>query len=369
MTATKTPGTVPTRPGIENISPYVGGESKIKGVDRIIKLASNEGPFGPSLKAVKAMEIAAATMHRYPDGSAIALREAIAKRFGLDVSRIVCGAGSDELLSLLCYSYAGPGDEVLYSEHGFLMYPIAAHAAGATPVKAPETDLKTDVDALLDAVTDKTRIVFVANPNNPTGTYLTRAEMHRLRTGLPEDVLLVIDAAYAEFVNRNDYSAGVELVDAGQNTVMTRTFSKMFALGGLRVGWGYFPTEIADVLNRVRGPFNVSSAGQAAGIASLEDLSFQEKAFVHNLEWVAKTESALQDMGLFTTQSVGNFILTRFADVPTAEACDTFLRTQGIIVRRMGGYGLADCLRVSIGAADEMQAFLAAMQKFMGGQA
>lgn len=357
--------TVQPRPGVMNISPYVGGESKLAGVERIIKLASNEGPFGPSPKAVEALAEAAKTMHRYPDGGATELRQAIAQRFGLDAARIVCGAGSDEIISLLCFAYAGQDDEVLYSEHGFLMYPISAHAAGATPVKAPETDLRTDVDALLDAVTDKTRIVFVANPNNPTGTYLTRAELERLRTGLPEDVLLVIDAAYAEFVNRNDYSAGLELVDAGQNTVMTRTFSKMFALGGLRVGWGYCPAEIADVLNRVRGPFNVSSAAQAAAVASLSDMEFQDASRAHNLEWVAKTQDGLRALGIDTTDSVANFVLARFDAPETAEACDGFLRERGIIVRRMGGYGLAQCLRVSIGAADEMGAFLSAMKAFV----
>lgn len=361
--------TVPARSGIMNISPYVGGESKLQGQDRITKLASNEGPFGPSPKAIQAMVDAAQTMHRYPDGGASQLREAIAKRFGLDASRIVCGAGSDEIISLLCYAYAGPGDEVLYSEHGFLMYPISAHAAGATPLKAPETDLTTDVDALLDAVTDKTRMVFIANPNNPTGTYLARAELERLRAGLPEDVLLVIDAAYAEFVNRNDYSAGVEFVDAGQNTVMTRTFSKMFALGGLRVGWGYFPSEIADVLNRVRGPFNVSSVAQAAAIASINDLDFQEKSRAHNLHWVDKTEAGLHALGIATTASTANFVLARFDDAQTADACDAYLRSQGIIVRQMRGYGLPDCLRITIGTADEMEAFLSAMKAFLGDRA
>lgn len=357
--------TVRPRPGVMNISPYVGGESKLAGVERIIKLASNEGPFGPSPKAIEALAEAARTMHRYPDGGATELRQAIAQRFGLDAARIVCGAGSDEIISLLCFAYAGQGDEVLYSEHGFLMYPISAHAAGATPVKAPETDLRTDVDALLDAVTDRTRIVFVANPNNPTGTYLTHAELARLRAGLPETVLLVIDAAYAEFVNRNDYSAGLDLVDAGQNTVMTRTFSKMFALGGLRVGWGYCPAEIADVLNRVRGPFNVSSAAQAAAVASLSDMDFQDASRAHNLEWIAKTQDGLRALGIDTTDSVANFVLARFDAPETALACDEFLRARGIIVRRMGGYGLAQCLRVSIGAADEMEAFLSAMRAFV----
>jgi len=358
---------IPPRPGILDISPYVGGDSKVAGVERIIKLASNEGAFGPSPKAITAMQSASETVHRYPDGGALKLRQAIAKRYGLDADRIVCGAGSDQLLSLLTYSYAGPGDEVLYTEHGFLIYPIAAKAAGATPIKAPETNLKTDVEALLNAVTDKTRIVFIANPNNPTGTYLSHAELTMLRAGLPEDVLLVIDAAYAEFVGRNDYTAGTELVDAGQNTVMTRTFSKIFALGGLRVGWGYFPSEIADVLNRVREPFNVSSIGQAAAIASLEDLAFQEKCFEHNLTWIAKTQEALHELGIDTTASVGNFVLARFGEVSTAEKADNFLRKRGIIVRRVASYGLPDCLRISIGTADEMKAFISAMRDFTGG--
>lgn len=362
---------IPPRPGIMDISAYVPGDSKVSGAQNIIKLSSNEGAFGPSPKAMAAMQDAAKTMHRYPDGSAFELRQAIAKRFGLDADRIVCGAGSDELLSLLTYSYAGPGDEVLYTEHGFLIYPIAAKAAGATPVKAPEKNLRTDIEALLDAVTDNTRIVFIANPNNPTGTYLSHAELNMLRAGLPNDVLLVIDAAYAEFVGRNDYTPGIELVDAaeasGQNTVMTRTFSKMFGLGGMRVGWGYFPSEIADVLNRVRGPFNVSAAAQAAAIASLEDLAFQEKCFEHNLTWIAKTEEALHALGIDTTASVGNFVLARFGETSTAEKADGFLRERGIIVRRVASYDLPDCLRITIGTADEMQAFLQAMRDFVGG--
>ncbi|MEG3617279.1 histidinol-phosphate transaminase [Magnetovibrio sp. PR-2] len=361
--------TIPPRPGVLDIAAYVGGESKIKGVDRILKLSSNEGAFGPSPKAVEAIQAAAKDTHRYPDGGATALRQAIAERFDLDADRIVCGAGSDELISLLTYSYAGPGDEVLYSEHGFLMYPIAAKAAGATPVKAPETDLRTDVENLLDAVTDKTRIVFVANPNNPTGTYLSLSELEALRAGLPEDVLLVIDAAYAEFVNRNDYAAGVELVNAGQNTVMTRTFSKLFALGGLRVGWGYFPSEIADVMNRVRGPFNVGAVGQAAGVASLKDTAFQDKSVCHTLDWVDKTQAALNDLGIETTQSVANFILARFGTPERAEAVDAYLRERGIIVRRMTSYGLPDSLRVSIGAADEMELFIASIKAFVEGEA
>lgn len=349
-----------------NISPYVGGESKLNGTARVMKLSSNEGPFGPSPKALAAMTQAAKTAHRYPDTTASALREAIGRRFALDAQRIVCGAGSDELLSLLCSAYAGPGDEVVYSQHGFLMYPIAAHAAGATPVKALETNLRTDVEAIVNAVTDKTRVVFIANPNNPTGTYLTRAELERLRAGLPENVLLVIDAAYAEFVQRNDYSPGQELVDAGQNTVMTRTFSKIFALGGLRVGWGYFPSEIADVINRVRGPFNVSAMAQAAAVASLADLEFETHSREHTQRWVTRIEAALKAHGLSTTRSVGNFVLARFATTEAAQRCDAFLRENGIIVRYMSSYGLPEALRISIGTDDEMKAFLNTMDAFKG---
>lgn len=355
------------RPGVMDINPYVGGDAKIEGIDRIIKLASNEGAFGPPPGAVKAVANAASQLHRYPDGAAVELREAIGKRFGLDPARIVCGAGSDEILSLLAYSYAGVGDEVVHSEHGFLMYPIAAKAAGATPVAAGETDLCCDVDKLLAKVTDKTRIVFVANPNNPTGTYLNQAELQRLRASLPESVLLVIDAAYAEFVTKNDYSPGFELVDQGHNTVMTRTFSKIFAMGGMRLGWAYLPDEVADVLNRVRGPFNVSSVAQAAGIAALQDIAFFDKARDHNLEWVEKTQSALREMGIQTTESLGNFVLATFPgeNGKTAEAADAHLRSRGIIVRRMGGYGLVDSLRISIGLEDEMQTCINALKDFM----
>ena len=357
--------TIPTRPGISNITPYVAGESKLGGKTQVIKLSSNEGAFGPSPKALEALAEAAKDVNLYPDAGSNALRAAIGEHFALDPERIVCGAGSDEIISLLCFAYAGPGDEVLYSEHGFLMYPISAHAAGATPVKAPEKNLTTDVDAVLSCVTDKTRIVFIANPNNPTGTYLSAKEMKRLRDGLPQNVLLVIDAAYAEFVDEDDYNAGMDLVDRGQNTVMTRTFSKLFALGGLRVGWGYCPTEIADTLNRVRGPFNVSSAGQTAAIASLADHDFQDMSRQHTQDWRVKTETALQALGLKTTKSVANFVLVEFKDAATAEGCDKYLRDNGILVRRMNGYGLPSCLRISIGTGEQMETCLATIRLFL----
>lgn len=353
------------RPGIMQISPYVGGESGVEGKQRIIKLSSNEGALGPSPKAMEAYAAEASGIHRYPDGGSTRLRDAIGATFDLDPARIVCGNGSDELISFLCRAYAGPDDEVLYSEHGFLMYPISAHTVGATPVKAPETNLTADVDALLAAVTDRTRIVFLANPNNPTGTYLPKSEVERLRDGLPDRTLLVIDAAYAEFVNRNDYDAGSELVDRCDNVVMTRTFSKIFGLGALRLGWAYCPPSIADVLNRLRGPFNVTAAAQAAGVAALEDTAFLEKSRAHNettKNWFTGQVDSMP--GLSVTPSLGNFVLVHFKDADAAGNADAALKAEGVIVRRMGGYGLPDCLRISIGMTDEMEICANTLRRF-----
>jgi len=354
------------QPGVMQISPYVGGESAIPGVDRIIKLASNEGALGPSPHAVAALQETAGDVFRYPDGGCQALRDAIGARFGLDPARMVCGAGSDELIGLLCRAYAGAGDEVLYTEHGFLMYPIAAKTAGATPVTAPETNLTADVDKLLAAVTARTRIVFIANPNNPTGTYLSENELTRLRAGLPDHVLLVIDAAYAEYLDHPDYSAGERVVDAGDNVVMTRTFSKIFGLGGARLGWAYCPPVIADVLNRVRNPFNVPAPAQAAGVAAIGDREFMERVRAHTGQWRAWFTAEARALGLEVPESVCNFVLVRFPLEAgrDAEAADTFLRSRGIIVRRMGAYGLPDSLRVTIGREDEMRAVVAALAEF-----
>ncbi|MBF0335172.1 MAG: histidinol-phosphate transaminase [Alphaproteobacteria bacterium] len=360
---------VPTpRPGIMEITPYVGGESALAGLERVMKLSSNEGALGPSPRAVEAYRAVGAEIHRYPDGGAHRLRRALAARYGLDADRIVCGAGSDELIGLLCRAYAGAGDEVLYSRHGFLMYPIAARTADATPVAADETDLTANVDALLAKVTPRTRICFVANPNNPTGTYLTAEEMRRLRDGLPAHVLLVIDAAYAEYVTRNDYEPGVELVEAGSNTVMTRTFSKIHALGGLRLGWAYCPANVADVLNRVRNPFNVSSAALAAGLAAIEDTAFTELSRAHNEYWLPWLSERVAALGLTVVPSVGNFILVRFPATAgrDAKAADAFLRARGIIVRGMGGYGLPDSLRITVGREDENLAVVQALAEFLG---
>ncbi len=355
------------RPGILDIAPYVPGESDVPGLDRVMKLSSNEGALGPSPRAIAAAADVLNDMHRYPDGDSTALREAISTRYGLPVERILCGAGSDEILTLLARAFAGPGDEILFGEHAFVMYPIIAMSVGATPVKAPETDYTLNVDALLGRVTPKTRMVYVANPNNPTGTFVTDPEMKRLRDGLPENVLLVIDAAYAEYVTRNDYSPGVELVDAGENTVMTRTFSKIYALGGMRLGWAYCPECIMDVLNRIRSPFNVTCAAHAAGVAAVNDIEFETRSRDHNMAWLPWLTSRLTEAGLSVVPSVGNFVLVRFSREPgrTASEAMAFLTARGIIARSAAGAGIPEGLRITIGLEEEMRATADGLAEFM----
>ncbi|MEE8623617.1 MAG: histidinol-phosphate transaminase [Alphaproteobacteria bacterium] len=355
------------RPGVLDIEPYVGGRSRLDDRKRVIKLSANEGALGPSPRAVEAYKKAAAEMQRYPDGACAELRAAIGRRFGLEPERIVCGAGSDELLTLLARAYAGPGHEVLHTEHGFLMYPIIARSVGATPVAVPETGLKADLDQLCAKVTEKTRIVYLANPNNPTGSYLSADELERLRARLPDRVLLAIDAAYAEFVTRDDYAPGIDLVDGGDNVVMTRTFSKIFALAGLRLGWAYCPPGIAGVLNRLRMPFNVTAPAQAAGVAALEDVAFTDAARAHNEKWRDWLGDKLVEIGLRVYPSAVNFVLVRFPDEPArnARAAEQFLNAKGIIPRRLGRYGLNQCLRITVGLEHEMEAVADALAEFM----
>jgi histidinol-phosphate aminotransferase len=366
------------RPGILDVSPYVGGESKAAGVERVIRLASNESALGPSPRAIAAYQARAEEIHRYPDGGSTELRDALARHHGLDAARIVCGSGSDELIALLVRAYVGPGDEVVYSRHGFLMYPIATIAAGATPIAAPEKNLTTDVDALLAAVTDKTRIVFLANPNNPTGTYISAEDVTRLHAGLPPSVLLIIDAAYAEFVSRNDYDPGVALVDSAvvsgaENVVMLRTFSKIYALGGMRLGWAYCSPLVADVLNRVRSPFNVNAAAQAAGIAALADVAAVDRAREHNDIWLPWFTRELTGLGLTVNPSVGNFVLVRFPEAASrtdafthgADAAFAHLQSRGILTRKMGAYHLPEWLRITIGTEEEMRQVVAVLREFL----
>lgn len=359
------------RPGILDIEAYVPGESSVPGGLKPIKLSSNETPLGASPAAIAAYAAASAELERYPDGQATALRNAIAARYGLDASRIVCGAGSDEVLVMLAHAYLGPGDEGIFTEHGFLVYRIAILACGATPVVAPETNFTADVDAILAKVTDRTKVVFLANPNNPTGTYLPIGEVRRLRTALPEHVLLVLDAAYAEYVRRNDYEAGIELVATTNNTVMTRTFSKIYGLAALRIGWAYCPAEVADVLNRIRGPFNMSVPSIAAGAAAMADERHIAQAVQHNETWLSYLTGEIEKLGFTVTPSVGNFILVHFPQDGTrgAAACDAFLKSKGIIVRRVSGYGLPHCLRITVGSEKDNRAVVAAIAEFVGGRA
>ncbi len=356
------------RPGILDIDMYVPGLSAVPSGMKPIKLSSNETPLGASPKAIAAFQAEAHHLERYPDGSATALRKAIARRYGLDPDRIVCGAGSDELLSLVAHAYIGPGDEGLFTEHGFLVYRIAILANGGTPVVAKETGLRTDVDAILAKVSPRTKVVFLANPNNPTGTYIPVSEVRRLRAGLPADVILVLDAAYCEYVSRNDYEAGIELVATTNNTVMTRTFSKIHGLAGLRLGWAYCPEAIAGVLNRLRGPFNVSSPAIAAGIAAIEDAGHEQAAVEHNAKWLPWLTAEIGKLGLDVTPSVANFLLIHFPKDAKrgANACDAFLQSRAIILRKVASYGLPDCLRLTVGTEAENRAVVAALSEFTG---
>ncbi len=356
------------QPGILDINAYVPGESAIPGGLKPIKLSSNESPLGASPKAIAAFKAEADHLERYPDGGATVLRRAIARQFGLDADRIVCGAGSDELIGLTVHAYVGPGDEAIYTQHGFLMYRIATLANGGVPVVAPEKDFKTDVDAILSRVTPKTKIVFLANPNNPTGTYIPFEEVRRLHAGLPKHVILVLDAAYCEYVRRNDYEAGIELVGNSENVLMMRTFSKIHGLAALRLGWAYCPAAIADVLNRVRGPFNVSAPALAAGIAAIEDKGHVEAGILHNERWLPWVTAELEKLGLKVTPSVGNFILIHFPEgsPKTAKAADAALKSKGIIVRAVGAYGLPNALRMTIGTEDDNRAVISALAQFMG---
>ena len=259
-------------PGILDIAPYTPGKSPVPEPGRkVFKLSANETPFGPSPSAMEVYKEAAAHLEDYPEGTSRVLREAIGRAFGLDPDRIICGAGSDEILNLLAHTYLARGDEAISTAHGFLVYPIATMANGATNVVAPETDFTADVDAILKLVTPRTKLVWLANPNNPTGTYLPFDEVKRLRAGLPPQVLLVLDAAYSDYVSRNDYELGIELVATTDNTVMTHTFSKIHGLAALRIGWMFGPAHIVDAVNRIRGPFNVSTPAMLAAVAAIED--------------------------------------------------------------------------------------------------
>jgi histidinol-phosphate aminotransferase len=359
------------RPGVLDIEAYVPGKSSAPGATKVFKLSSNETPLGPSPRAIEAYRGVATHLQDYPDGSAAALRQAIGRVFGLDPDRIVCGAGSDDLLNLLARAYLTDGDEAIHTTHGFLVYPIATLGTGAKPVVAPETEYTASVDAILAAVTSKTKIVFLANPNNPTGTYISFAEVKRLHRKLPSHVLLVLDAAYAEYVRRNDYESGIELVATSDNVVMTRTFSKIHGLAALRLGWMFGPAHVVAAINRVRGPFNVNAPAIAAGIAAIEDHEHQERARQHNSHWLSWLAQEMEKLGLKVTPSVANFLLIHFPETKgrTANDADAFLTARGLILRRVSSYRLPNALRMTVGTEEANRLVVAALQEFLANPA
>lgn len=351
---------------ILSIIPYKGGEAHIEGVDKVFKLSSNENPLGFSQAAKNAFIAAANELNIYPDGGHIELKAAIAKRYGIDDARIVCANGSDEIFQLLGRAYLNPGDEIIQSEYGFLVYRLIAQQAGAICILTNTNEYKTQIDAILAAITPKTKIIFIDNPSNPCGTYVSFDEIKRLHAAIPSNVLLVLDAAYAEYVSANDYSSGLELAGEFENVLITRTFSKIHGLAALRIGWCYGPQNIIDALNRVRGPFNVSLPALAAGCAAINDIEFANKSAQHNQKWLVELSQIINSLGLKAIPSVTNFILVEFQNIKQADDCDEFLKSKGLIVRKIGAYNLPKCLRISIGTDEANIRLIAALKEFMG---
>ncbi|MGL4311713.1 MAG: histidinol-phosphate transaminase [Paracoccaceae bacterium] len=352
------------QPGIMGIALYESGAAHVAGIANAVKLSANENPFGPSERAKEAFIRAQNNLHRYPATDHASLRAAIGEVHGLPASQIVCGTGSDEIILLLCQAYAGTGDEVIYTEHGFLLYPIAAQAVGAVPVRVPERERVVDVDAILAACTERTRLVFIANPNNPTGTMIGAAEVERLAKALPPQAILVLDGAYAEFVE--GFDGGAALVASRDNVVMTRTFSKIYGLGGLRIGWGYGPQPLVDVLNRIRNPFNLSNAQLDAAEAAVRDQAWVDRCRAENARLRVWLAEALAAVGVPSDTSMANFVLARFGDEAEAAACDDFLKSRGLIVRRVAGYNLPNCLRITVGDEPSCRRVVEAVAAFKG---
>ncbi|RFP87384.1 histidinol-phosphate transaminase [Rhodobacteraceae bacterium 63075] len=354
------------RAGIMRIALYQGGKSSLAGRSDVLKLSSNENPAGAPPAARAAIAEAAASVHRYPSTDHAALRQAIAETHGLDPERIICGAGSDEVLQFAAQCFAGEGDEIIHTEHGFSMYPILAHMAGATPVKVRERERTVDVDAILGAVTERTRIVFIANPGNPTGTMIGEAALERLADGLPGDVILVLDGAYVEYAD--GYEGGVGLASSRHNVLMTRTFSKIYGLGGLRVGWGYGAAEMIGAMTRIRQPFNLSTVQLAAAEAAVRDGDWVETCVRVNSEQGARLTAALGELGISCDESHANFVLARFAHEAEAVEADEALQEAGIIARRVGGYGFPEGLRITVGNAEETGRVIAALEAWREGK-
>jgi len=355
------------RPGVMEIEAYVPGGSAAPGGVRLHKLSSNETPFGASPHAQEAIRQVADHLELYPDGQSTRIRAALAARYGLNAANLVCGNGSGELLGYLAQVYLREGDEGIYTEHGFLLHRTLILATGAKAVMAPERDERVDVDAILARVTERTRLVFLTNPGNPTGTYVPADEVRRLHAALPGNVVLVLDSAYAEYVRRNDYDAGVELVAAADNVVMTRTFSKVHGLAALRVGWMFAPAAIVDAVERIRGPFNINAVAIAAATAAVGDREHVEHSVRENLRWLETLTTEFEELGLRVTPSVANFLLIHFPETAgrTAAEADAFLTARGFILRRVAGYGFPNALRMTVGSAEANRGVAAALAEFM----
>ena len=365
--ATAAPMTAAPQPKswIMGIAPYIPGRSTTDDGRKVVKLSSNENPLGTPGAARRAFAEAATTLERYPDASGAALREALAERHGLDPARIIYGNGSDEVLHLAAGAFSGPGDEVIHVRYGFAVYEIATRRTGATPVIAPDKDYATDIDAILACVTERTRVVFVANPNNPTGTYASRAEIARLHAGLRPDILLVLDHAYAEYIEGDAEDGGMALAATAPNVLVSRTFSKMYGLAAERIGWGYAAAPIIDAMHRIRLPFSITTAGTAAAVAALGDTEFVDHARQHNAtwrQWFADEIAAMGNAGLRAIPSQANFVLVVFDGLLTAEAAYKGLMDAGYIVRWLPGQGLANGLRITIGTEDECRGVMAALR-------
>ena len=349
---------------LNSIAPYQQGQSKIEGQTSVIKLSSNEGCFGPSPAAVDAYRATANELHRYPDGRQTALRNAVAKVYGLDADRIVCGNGSEELIGLLMRCFVDEGDELLLSENHFVMCSIYGKAQGARIVLAPESQFTTDIDALISRITPRTRMLAVANPNNPTGTYNSASDIDRLIAAVPSDVVILLDGAYAEYVVEKDYEAGARWVDAHENVVMTRTFSKMYGLAGLRIGWAYGSSAIIEVMNRLRTPFNTNISALAAAEAAVQDFAHVERVIEHNNRWQQRFQEELGAVGIHVVPSVTNFYLMHFEDIDgkSADGAGTWLKANGIIPRPASD---DRCLRLTVGNDEENEAVISTLKSYV----
>jgi histidinol-phosphate aminotransferase len=357
------------KPWIDAIAAYIPGRSKGDDGRPLVKLSANENPLGTSPRAIEAFSSAAGSLHLYPDGDAVALREAIRHVHGIDPAQVIHGTGSGEILHLAAGAFAGVGDEILYVRYGFSLYPIAARRVGATPVEAADRDYATDIDALLAAVTERTRVVFLANPNNPTGTYLGRAELARLHAGIPADCLLIVDQAYAEYIAPGDDDGALELARTASNVLVTRTLSKIYGLAAERIGWGYGPAPVIAAMNKIRAPFSISIAGQQAAIAAVSDRDFVTAARDHNLrwrEWFSGEIAALGNAGLRAVPSSANFVLVLFEGAVSAETAYAGLMAHGYIVRWLPGQGLPHGLRITIGTEADMRGLVAALRGIVG---